>query len=84
MFSHESIPLVAIFIIMLIGVLVAFLHPVHAFFSWLRRRSEKLRLVLRKKRIRAELFLKARLRPGIFRNAMQLADISRWAIERFG
>jgi len=41
MFSHESIPLVAIFIIMLIGVLVAFLHPVPAFFSWLRRRSEK-------------------------------------------
>ncbi|MNB57716.1 hypothetical protein D3C87_654610 [compost metagenome] len=41
MFSHESIPLVAIFIIMLIGVLVAFLHPVHAFFSWLRRRSKK-------------------------------------------
>ncbi|MBF6031752.1 hypothetical protein H8F23_00655 [Pseudomonas sp. P155] len=41
MFSHESIPLVAIFIIMLIGVLVAFLHPVHAFLSWLRRRSER-------------------------------------------
>ena len=41
MFSHESIPLVSIFIIMLIGVLMAFLHPVHAFFSWLRRGSEK-------------------------------------------
>ncbi|WP_277758035.1 hypothetical protein [Pseudomonas sp. A34-9] len=41
MFSHESIPLIAIFIIMLTGVLVAFLHPVHAFFSWLRRRRER-------------------------------------------
>lgn len=41
MFSHESIPLVAIFIIMFIGVLAAFLHPVHAFFSWLRRRSQR-------------------------------------------
>jgi hypothetical protein len=41
MFSHESVPLIIIFIIMLIGVLTAFLHPVHAVFSWLRRRRER-------------------------------------------
>lgn len=41
MFSHESVPLIIIFVIMLIGVLVAFLHPVHAVFSWLRRRRER-------------------------------------------
>ncbi|MDR9861518.1 MULTISPECIES: hypothetical protein [Pseudomonas] len=42
MFSHESIPLIIIFIIMLLGVLAAFLHPVHALYSWLRRRRERL------------------------------------------
>ncbi|WP_193774856.1 hypothetical protein [Pseudomonas putida] len=41
MFSHESLPLIAIFTIMLLCVLAAFLHPVHAFFSWLRRRKER-------------------------------------------
>ncbi|MCY0109251.1 MULTISPECIES: hypothetical protein [Pseudomonas] len=41
MFSHESVPLIVIFIIMLLGVLAAFLHPVHALFSWLRRRKER-------------------------------------------
>ncbi|RVD80041.1 MULTISPECIES: hypothetical protein [Pseudomonas] len=41
MFSHESLPLIAIFIIMLLCVIAAFLHPVHAFFSWLRRRKER-------------------------------------------
>lgn len=41
MFSHESIPLIIIFVIMLLGVLVAFLHPVHALFSWLQRRRER-------------------------------------------
>ncbi|VVP97807.1 hypothetical protein PS925_02009 [Pseudomonas fluorescens] len=41
MFSHESIPLIIIFIIMLLAVLVAFLHPVHALYSWLRRRKER-------------------------------------------
>jgi hypothetical protein len=39
MFSHESIPLTAIFIIMLLCLIAAFLHPVHAFFSWIRRRK---------------------------------------------
>ena len=38
MFSHESIPLIILFIIMLIGVVTAFLHPVHALCSWLRNR----------------------------------------------
>ncbi|WP_177327364.1 hypothetical protein [Pseudomonas sp. H1h] len=41
MFSHESIPLIAIFIIMLLCVLAAFLHPVHALFSWIRRRRDR-------------------------------------------
>lgn len=41
MFSHESLPLIAIFIILLLCVLAAFLHPVHAFFSWLRRRRRR-------------------------------------------
>ncbi|VVN71879.1 hypothetical protein PS718_00483 [Pseudomonas fluorescens] len=41
MFSHESVPLIIIFVIMLIAVLVAFLHPVHAIFSWLRRSRER-------------------------------------------
>ncbi|MHA3735289.1 hypothetical protein ACXR0M_06380 [Pseudomonas sp. Eth.TT006] len=41
MFSHESLPLTAIFIIMLLCALAAFLHPVHALFSWLRRRKER-------------------------------------------
>jgi hypothetical protein len=41
MFSHESVPLIIIFVIMLTGVLTAFLHPVHALFSWLRRRRER-------------------------------------------
>ncbi|CAH0234215.1 hypothetical protein ACVK1X_005943 [Pseudomonas sp. PvR086] len=41
MFSHESIPLIIIFIILLLGVLTAVLHPVHAFYSWLQRRREK-------------------------------------------
>ncbi|WLH33099.1 hypothetical protein PSH79_14215 [Pseudomonas sp. FP2196] len=41
MFSHESIPLITLFIIMLLGVLAASLHPVHAFFSWTRKRSER-------------------------------------------
>jgi hypothetical protein len=41
MFSHESIPLIIIFIIMLLGVLATVLHPVHALITWLRRRSER-------------------------------------------
>ncbi|WP_170928273.1 MULTISPECIES: hypothetical protein [unclassified Pseudomonas] len=40
MFSHKSIPLIIIFTIMLLGVLVAVLHPVHAVVTWLRRRRE--------------------------------------------
>lgn len=43
MFSHESLPLIAIFIILLLCVLAAFLHPAHAFFSWLRRRRRRRR-----------------------------------------
>lgn len=41
MFSHESIPLITIFVIMLLGVFTAFLHPVHALISWVRRRRER-------------------------------------------
>ena len=41
MFSHESVPLIIIFIVMLVAVLAAFLHPVHALYSWLRRRRER-------------------------------------------
>jgi hypothetical protein len=41
MFSHESAPLIIIFIILLLGVLTAVLHPVHAFFSWLQRRRQR-------------------------------------------
>ncbi|MBT2342351.1 MULTISPECIES: hypothetical protein [Pseudomonas] len=40
MFSHESIPLIIIFIIMLLCILAAILHPVHAIVTWLRRRGE--------------------------------------------
>ncbi|UQS16594.1 hypothetical protein [Pseudomonas sp. HS6] len=40
MFSHESVPLIILFIILLLGVLTAVLHPVHAFFSWLQRRRQ--------------------------------------------
>jgi hypothetical protein len=41
MFSHESVPLIILFIILLLGVLTAVLHPVHAFFSWLKRRRQR-------------------------------------------
>ncbi|MDL5592207.1 hypothetical protein QS468_05795 [Bacillus subtilis] len=41
MFSHESIPLIILFIILLLGVLTAVLHPAHAFFSWLKRRKQR-------------------------------------------
>jgi hypothetical protein len=41
MFSHESIPLISLFIIMLLSVLAAFLHPVHAFWSWVQRRKSR-------------------------------------------
>ncbi|MGE1173301.1 hypothetical protein [Pseudomonas sp. BW7P1] len=41
MFSHESIPLVFLFLVLLLGVLTAVLHPVHAFFSWLKRRKQR-------------------------------------------
>ncbi|HWH88553.1 MAG TPA: hypothetical protein VNV36_17505 [Pseudomonas sp.] len=41
MFSHESIPLIIFFIILLLGALAAALHPLHALISWLRRRSER-------------------------------------------
>lgn len=40
MFSHESVPLIIIFMIMLLGVLAAVLHPVHALVTWLRRRNK--------------------------------------------
>ncbi|MCP1446235.1 hypothetical protein J3D54_005367 [Pseudomonas sp. GGS8] len=39
MFSHESIPLISLFIIMLLCVFAAFLHPVHAFWCLVRRRK---------------------------------------------
>lgn len=41
MFSHESIPLTILFIILLLGVLTAILHPVHALLSWLQRRRQR-------------------------------------------
>jgi hypothetical protein len=41
MFSHESIPLISLFIIMLLCVLGAVLHPIHAFCSWVQRRRSK-------------------------------------------
>lgn len=41
MFSHESIPLIIIFIIMLVAVLAAFLHPVHALYGWFQKRRER-------------------------------------------
>ncbi|XHF33985.1 hypothetical protein OXH62_03245 [Pseudomonas chlororaphis] len=41
MFSHESLPLIILFIILLIGVLTAILHPVHALHSWLQRRRKR-------------------------------------------
>ena len=40
MFSHESFPLIIIFIILFLGVLAAVLHPIHAIATWLRKRSE--------------------------------------------
>ncbi|TPG65691.1 hypothetical protein EAH78_31605 [Pseudomonas arsenicoxydans] len=39
MFSHESIPLISLDIIMLLCVLAAFIHPLHAFWSWVQRRK---------------------------------------------
>lgn len=41
MFSHESIALIALFSILLIGVLAAVLHPLHALASWIRRRRNR-------------------------------------------
>jgi hypothetical protein len=41
MFSHESIPLISLFIIMLLCVLAALLHPVHAFWSLVQRRKSR-------------------------------------------
>ncbi|MBX9404612.1 hypothetical protein K5E40_02845 [Pseudomonas baetica] len=41
MFSHESVPLIIIFIIMLLGVLTAILHPVHALITRVRRRTDR-------------------------------------------
>jgi len=39
MFSHESTPLILMFVILLLCLLTAVLHPVHAFFGWVRRRK---------------------------------------------
>jgi hypothetical protein len=41
MFSHESIALITLFSILVVGALAAVLHPLHAFASWMRRRREK-------------------------------------------
>jgi hypothetical protein len=38
MFSHESTPLILMFVILLLCMLAAVLHPVHAFFDRVRRR----------------------------------------------
>ncbi|TWC16006.1 hypothetical protein FBX99_1214 [Pseudomonas sp. SJZ074] len=37
MFSHESTPLILMFVILLLCLFAAVLHPVHAFFGWVRR-----------------------------------------------
>lgn len=37
MFSHESTPLILMFVILLLCLLLAVLRPVHAFFGWVRR-----------------------------------------------
>ncbi len=47
MFSHESIPLIALFVVMLLCVLAVFTHPVHAFWHWIQRRRS--RTVLKRK-----------------------------------
>lgn len=41
MFSHESIPLISLFIILLLCVLGAVLHPIHALREWIQRRRNK-------------------------------------------
>ncbi len=41
MFSHESIPLTILLLIMLLSMVTAVLHPVHAFTTWLRKRSAR-------------------------------------------
>lgn len=41
MFSHESVPLIIIFIIMLLGVVAAVLHPLHALITNVRRRRDR-------------------------------------------
>ncbi len=41
MFSHESIPLISLFIILLLCVLGAVLHPIHALRGWVLRRRNK-------------------------------------------
>ena len=41
MFSHESIALITLFSILVVGALAAALHPLHAFASWIRRRKVK-------------------------------------------
>lgn len=54
MFSHESVPLTIIFIIMLLGISAAVLHPVHALITWLRRRNNESSARSTQKRIRSE------------------------------
>ncbi|MCI0995118.1 hypothetical protein [Pseudomonas corrugata] len=40
MFSHESTPLILMFVILLLCTLAAVLHPVHALFDRVRKRRE--------------------------------------------
>jgi len=41
MFSHESTPLILMFIILLLCLFAAVLHPVHTFLGWIRRRKTR-------------------------------------------
>ncbi|SFX17893.1 hypothetical protein SAMN03159390_00645 [Pseudomonas sp. NFACC49-2] len=41
MLSHESVPLIIIFIIMLLGIVATALHPLHALITWFRRQNEE-------------------------------------------
>lgn len=41
MFSHESIALITLFSILVVGALAGVLHPLHALASWIRRRRIK-------------------------------------------
>ncbi len=41
MFSHESIPLISLFVVMLLCVLAAIAHPLHAFSTWIKQHRSR-------------------------------------------